>query len=91
VIAVLDEPAETGKGERQLQELLLGYLQAAHAPRWPGGDGLTVEEVLRSYPSNAAAGRVPDQQVLARRHPELREALLAFFAPNVGPRKAASP
>jgi hypothetical protein len=67
-------------GDRQLQELLLGYLQAAHAPLWPGVDGLTVREVLLSYPENAAAGRVPGLQELLRRHPDLRGALVAFFA-----------
>jgi hypothetical protein len=39
-----------------------------------------VEAVLLSYPENAAAGRVPDRQELLQRHPDLREALLAFFA-----------
>jgi hypothetical protein len=77
-----DEPAESGMRQRRLQELLLGYLQGVGAPWWPGADGLTVQEVLRSYPEHAAAGRVPDPQELLRRHPDLREALLVLFADN---------
>jgi hypothetical protein len=41
---------------------------------------LTVQDVLRAYPMAAAAGRVPDRQELLRRHPELADALAAFFA-----------
>ncbi len=75
-----DKPDERGPVPRRLQELLLGYLQAAHVPPWPGADGLTVQEILRIYPASAAAGRVPGRLELLRRHPELRQALLAFFA-----------
>jgi hypothetical protein len=74
-----DEPADAAVRSRRLQELLLGYLQAVHAPPWPGVDGLTVREVLRGYAEHAASGRVPDLQELLHRHPDLRDALLAFF------------
>jgi hypothetical protein len=75
-----DERPKSAACSEGLREVLLGYLQAAGCPLWPGADGLTVEEVLLSYPANAAAGRVPDRQELLRRHPDLREALLVFFA-----------
>ena len=75
-----DERPNLATHSERLREVLLGYLQAAGCPLWPGADGLTVEAVLLSYPENAAAGRVPDRQELLQRHPDLREALLAFFA-----------
>jgi len=70
----------TADARRQLQEVLLGYLQAADSPRWPGADGLTVQDVLASYSEAAATGRVPDRATLLLRHPELAEALCIFFA-----------
>jgi hypothetical protein len=73
-----------------LPDVLLGYLRDAGCPLWPGADGLTVNEVLRSYPHIAAAGRVPDLEELLRRHADLRDSLLAFFAgadpPNQRPK-----
>jgi hypothetical protein len=66
---------------RLVHELLLGYLQAAGAPPWPGADGLTLEEVLASYPQWSASGLVPDLPSLLQRHPELCEDLSKFFAP----------
>ena len=64
----------------RLDELLLANLRAADAPRWPGADSVTIEDVLRSYPQAAAAGLVPDLSSLQDSHPELTDALRRFFA-----------
>jgi hypothetical protein len=66
--------------QARVRELLLGYLQAAVVPLWPGTDGLTMQDALVSYPQAAAAGRVPDLRQLLRDHPALAEELTALFA-----------
>jgi hypothetical protein len=66
--------------QSRVRELLLGYLQAAAVPLWPGADGLTLQDALRSYPQAAAAGRVPGLRQLLRDHPALAEELTALFA-----------
>ena len=69
----------------RVRELLLGYLQAAAVPLWPGADGLTLQDGLVSYPQTAAAGRVPGLRQLLRDHPALAEELTAFFAGTATP------
>jgi hypothetical protein len=63
-----------------LPELLLAYLDAAPAPAWPGGDGLTLEDALACYLNAVRAGQVPDPLQLRQRHPDLAGELDAFFA-----------
>jgi hypothetical protein len=77
-----DEPAER---KAAVQKLLLGYLQAAVVPLWPGTDGLTLQDALLSYPQAAAAGRAPDLRQLLRKHPELAAELTALFAEHARP------
>ena len=75
----MNEEHEACGCRRRLRELLLAQLQAADAPRWPGADSVTVEEVLHSYPQAAAAGLVPDLPTLLENYPELADFLREFF------------
>jgi hypothetical protein len=77
---IVNEQRDVSGQHRQLHELLLTYLLAADAPPWPGADGVTLEEVLLSYPQAAEAGLVPDWQTLREHHPELADVLRDFFA-----------
>lgn len=76
---VHEEHEVTGQRQR-VQELLLAYLRAADAPHWPGADGVTVDDVLASYPQAAAADLVPDLPALLTSHPELADSLREVFA-----------
>jgi hypothetical protein len=65
-------------------DALLDYLRAGAVFSWPGGDGLTVEDVLRHHSVSVVAGRVPGWQELLRRHPDLADDVNAFFADPSG-------
>ncbi len=62
-----------------LNEILLGYLEAAGVLPWPGVDGLTLDDVLSGYPGAAAEGLVPDRRILRAKYPELASEVDAFF------------
>ena len=74
------EPIDCNSNSQRLREILLGYLQATQVSAWPGGDGLTVEDVVACYPEAVAGGEVPDWQELFRQHPELDAELHAWLA-----------
>jgi hypothetical protein len=75
-----DQPTGFLTHTQRLQEVLLGCLQAAARPNWPGADGLTVEDALQAYPQALAAGVVPGREELLRLHPDLAEEIRTFFA-----------
>jgi hypothetical protein len=62
-----------------LPAILLAYLDGVAAPALPGGDGLTLDDVLSCYPGAVVAGQVPDRRQLCARHPELAGEVDAFF------------
>ena len=62
-----------------LSAVLLTYLDGVSAPSLPGGDGLTLEDVLSCYPAAVVAGQVPDRRQLCERHPDLAREVDAFF------------
>jgi hypothetical protein len=70
------------EGRPSVSDLLVGYLLAAPVGGWPGADGMLVSEVLREYPSAAAARLVPCEADLCGRHPELTAEVVAFFFLN---------
>jgi hypothetical protein len=64
----------------RVAELLAGYLLSAGPRAGPGTDGMTVAEAASAFYQTAArAGQVPDLAELSRRHPELADAISAFF------------
>jgi len=73
-----------------LKTILLDYLQSIDVHDWPGIDGLTLDAVLDCYCVAIAAGHVPDKEKLLRRHPELAQAIEAFFAARGGTQRAES-
>lgn len=62
--------------------ILLAYLCAGSAIRWPGADGLTQEDVLSFYPRALRVGEVPDRDELCRRHGDLSKEIDVLFARN---------
>ncbi len=73
-------PDEQRLNTERLHNLLTTLILVADGYRWPGGDGLMVEDVLREYPKVARQGRVPGCEELCRRHPELASEVASFFA-----------
>lgn len=65
---------------RRVEDVLIDCLLCAAYPSWPGGDGLTVEDVLAAYRDGLRAGVVPTPTALARRHPEFADDVLDYFA-----------
>jgi hypothetical protein len=75
------EPNEIHTSATRLREILLGYLDGGGCVAiWAGGDGLTIEDVLDTYPEAVARGEVPDWQQLLCRHPEVDEQLHVWMA-----------
>jgi hypothetical protein len=54
-----------------LLEVILALLEEHAAPRWPGADGLTLDDALAEYAQAAQRGQVPGPEELVRRFPHL--------------------
>jgi hypothetical protein len=65
---------------RPVIDLLTGYMLACPAFRWPGSDGMLVEDVLAGYETLAGAGEVPTVEELCASHPELAARLTTFLS-----------
>jgi hypothetical protein len=66
-------------GDGCLRRVLLDLMMSPNALSWPGADGVTVEEVLAAYVPASEQRRVPNQEELIRRHPELTSEIRLFF------------
>jgi hypothetical protein len=73
------ETMDRESAENSLRQLLLSYLWSSNAIRWPGGDGITEDDVLNYYPEARAAGKVPDWQELCGRHEAMVGTIQSFF------------
>jgi hypothetical protein len=74
-------PIEISSVARRLQDIMLGYLEAAGCfATWPGADGLTLDDALDSYEEAVAKGVVPDWQQLLLRHSEVDAELYVWLA-----------
>ena len=75
------KPTEINITPRLLREIMLDFLQAARCvATWPGGDGLTTDDVLDFYAESVARGEVPDWEQLLCRHPEMQAEVHAWLA-----------
>lgn len=73
-------PDQISTKAARLREILLGHLREIGPRDWPGTDGLTVDDVLREYPTASLVGLVPDRDELRRRYPQLGEEIDVFFS-----------
>jgi hypothetical protein len=70
--------------------LLAGHLLACPRFACPGVDGACAADVVaEAYPAAVAAGWVPRPAELAARHPDLADALRAFFPADPAPAELA--
>jgi hypothetical protein len=76
----MQETDRVAAARRQaLEDILLGYLQSSHGCRWPGADGLTLEDALDCYRQAILIGGAPGPEDLVQRHPELSDAVRGLF------------
>jgi hypothetical protein len=81
-------PADPSDAQvHRLKRVLLGYLQSAHFPAWPGADGLMLDDAVGVYPQAAVLGLVPSFSDLCELHPDLAEALPRLFPTRQGGEK----
>jgi hypothetical protein len=76
---LLGESANPKSSGSTFRQILLTYLRVSRVVGWPGGDGLTEDDILDYYPRASAAGEVPDLQELCHRHSQLVAEIRTFF------------
>lgn len=70
---------------RPIIDLLTDYMIHSSAGRFPGSDGLRIDDILAGYELLASVGEVPTERELCLRHPEYAARLTAFFYINHQP------
>ncbi len=67
-------------GRERVIDLLTDHLCRAGVVRWPGTDGMTLEDVVfAAYRAAATAGHLPSPAELAERHPALAGDIRRYF------------
>jgi hypothetical protein len=85
--SMIDDSVKAGN---LLRPTLLSYLQV-WTLRWPGGDGISEDDVLSCLPQAMASQVVPCFRELCRLHPELANEIRSFITQTGLPEGSVTP